>query len=212
MSTDSRDLYVVLGVHPTATEAEIKAAYRQLAKTYHPDLNQGDAAKALVFSIIKAAYEVLGNPQKRQDYHYARYFTLLKETPVPTVTVIIAESVQLKQLVAALDPYRVDYDKLIHQTETILNNLYINTLKANATESQRTEFIENIIPALTHIPYSLVQHLFAPLQSLAVHHSNNTNLIAATMKRKKRMELWEKYQTLCAFLIAVILCIIMYIS
>jgi len=80
MPTDSRDLYAVLGVHPTATEAEIKAAYRQLAKAYHPDLNQGDATKALVFSTIKAAYEVLGNPKKRQDYHYARYFTTLKET------------------------------------------------------------------------------------------------------------------------------------
>lgn len=62
------DLYEVLGVSRTATQDEIKAAYRELAMKYHPDRNQDDAEAEEKFKQINAAYEVLSNPQKRAQY------------------------------------------------------------------------------------------------------------------------------------------------
>ncbi|QIL72006.1 molecular chaperone DnaJ [Diaphorobacter sp. HDW4B] len=65
-----RDFYEVLGVPKNAGEDEIKKAYRKLAMKYHPDRNQGDAAKAAEekFKEVKEAYEILCDSQKRSAY------------------------------------------------------------------------------------------------------------------------------------------------
>ncbi|MGE3278603.1 MAG: molecular chaperone DnaJ [Candidatus Altimarinota bacterium] len=63
-----RDPYEVLGVSKTATDDEIKKAYRQLSKKHHPDLNRDDPKAEEKFKEINAAYEVLGDKQKRAQY------------------------------------------------------------------------------------------------------------------------------------------------
>lgn len=63
-----KDLYEVLEIESTATEAEIKTQYRKLAKKYHPDLNPGDEEAEARFKEISAAYEILGNAEKRKQY------------------------------------------------------------------------------------------------------------------------------------------------
>ena len=67
---NKRDYYEVLGVPKNASEDEIKKAYRKLAMKYHPDRNQGDAAKAAEekFKEAKEAYEMLSDAQKRAAY------------------------------------------------------------------------------------------------------------------------------------------------
>ncbi|MDF1585057.1 molecular chaperone DnaJ [Marinimicrococcus flavescens] len=63
-----RDYYETLGVARTATEADLKRAYRQMALKYHPDRNPGDAAAEAKFKEANEAYEVLKDPQKRAAY------------------------------------------------------------------------------------------------------------------------------------------------
>ena len=65
---DKRDYYEVLGVAKTASDDEIKKAYRTLAKKYHPDLNGGDKDCEAKFKEVNEAYEVLSDPQKRARY------------------------------------------------------------------------------------------------------------------------------------------------
>jgi len=62
------DLYKVLGVGRNASDAEIKKAYRRLARRYHPDTNAGDARAEERFKEISAAYDVLSDPDKRKAY------------------------------------------------------------------------------------------------------------------------------------------------
>lgn len=64
----NKNLYDVLGVAKTATEAEIKSAYRKLARKYHPDLNKDDKNAADKFKEVSAAYDILGDKEKRQKY------------------------------------------------------------------------------------------------------------------------------------------------
>lgn len=63
-----RDYYDVLGVPRSASEKEIRQAYRKLARQYHPDLNPNDKQAEAKFKEIGQAYEVLGEPDKRKLY------------------------------------------------------------------------------------------------------------------------------------------------
>ena len=73
------DLYIVLGVQRGATPADIKRAYRRLARRYHPDINPGDRESAARFREILEAYETLIDPDRRRRYDAGK--------PQQTVTV-----------------------------------------------------------------------------------------------------------------------------
>lgn len=64
----SKDLYKILGVSRSASEDEVRRAYKRKAKESHPDLHPGDSAKAEIFKSASAAYEILGDKEKRGQY------------------------------------------------------------------------------------------------------------------------------------------------
>ena len=63
-----KDLYSILGVSKSATKAEIKSAYHKLARKYHPDVNKDNPSAAEKFKEISAAYDILGDDEKRKKY------------------------------------------------------------------------------------------------------------------------------------------------
>ena len=69
-----KDYYKILGVQENADQTEIKRIYRQLAKKYHPDANQGDKQAEERLKEISEAYDVLSNPEKKQKYDQMRKY------------------------------------------------------------------------------------------------------------------------------------------
>ena len=64
----AKDYYYILGISREATEKDIKAAYRKLARKYHPDVNPGNKAAEEKFKEINQAYEVISDVEKRKKY------------------------------------------------------------------------------------------------------------------------------------------------
>lgn len=67
-----KDFYKILGVSKDASDADIKKSYRKLARKYHPDRNQGDAASERTFKDVSEAYSVLSDAEQRQQYDAIR--------------------------------------------------------------------------------------------------------------------------------------------
>ncbi|HZA76875.1 MAG TPA: molecular chaperone DnaJ [Acidimicrobiales bacterium] len=67
-----KDYYRVLGVSDTASQKDIRSAYRKLSRQYHPDANPGDTAAEERFKEVSAAYDVVGDPEKRKEYDEVR--------------------------------------------------------------------------------------------------------------------------------------------
>ena len=65
---EKRDYYDVLGVSKSSSADEIKKAYRKIAIKFHPDKNPGNKEAEEQFKEAAEAYEILSNPQKRQQY------------------------------------------------------------------------------------------------------------------------------------------------
>ncbi len=88
-ATDFKDYYQVLGISKDASAEEIKKAYRQLARKYHPDLNPGDEKAEAHFKEINEAQEILSDPEKRAKYdRYGQYWQQAGQggTPPPGST------------------------------------------------------------------------------------------------------------------------------
>lgn len=67
-----KDFYSMLGVSKDVSDADLKKTYRKLARKYHPDSNQGDAAAEAKFKEISEAYSVLSDPEQRKEYDQIR--------------------------------------------------------------------------------------------------------------------------------------------
>ena len=74
-TTSKTDYYDLLGVQRKATAKEIRAAFRKLARKYHPDLNPGDKASEDKFKQLQEAYDVLSDPKKRQMYDQYGFYS-----------------------------------------------------------------------------------------------------------------------------------------
>src|SRR5437588_9677376 len=75
MPVKKQDFYEALAVSRTATEDEIRKAYRKLARKHHPDLNPGDKAAEDRFKKVQEAYDVLSDAKKRQVYDQHGFYS-----------------------------------------------------------------------------------------------------------------------------------------
>src|SRR5690348_685467 len=75
MATQTKDYYAILGVKKTASEDEVRKAFRKLARKYHPDVNPGDKKAEEKFKELSEANDVLSDPKKRKIYDQVGFYS-----------------------------------------------------------------------------------------------------------------------------------------
>ena len=104
------DYYQVLGVDKTASQDDIKKAFRKLARKYHPDLNPNDSSAKDKFQAINEANEVLSDPEKRKKYdEYGEHWKpVRRRVPVDLEALVAARVQDMVRMVALTGIHPMD--------------------------------------------------------------------------------------------------------
>jgi curved DNA-binding protein CbpA len=98
MKTQSKDYYAILGITPDATLADVKKAYRKLARKYHPDRNNSNPDSAARFRDITEAYDTLTDPSRRQAYDRT-----YRPAPGSKISTPVHDSYVISRLIGVLE-------------------------------------------------------------------------------------------------------------
>ncbi len=210
----SKDYYQVLGVRPTASSEEIKKSYRRLALKYHPDKNQGDLLAEAVFKEIAEAYEILSNSKKREDYHHKRFYTYnYKYEKELTVTPqsILNDVIKLQKLVERSDPFRLNRDALLIQTEQILNENNLLLLRREKQTTVNIQIIETLLFICKPLKFEVNENFSKKIIILAQDEETIKNKIQQLLDFQKRRDNWNQYKTLLAITISILLCLVIFL-
>jgi molecular chaperone DnaJ len=148
-----KDFYDILGVQRDVSDEDLKKAYRKLALRYHPDRNPGDKTAEEKIREINAAYEVVGDPEKRRTYDRLRFGDEVRaETPDPDVILQQMEEKLFdegrKELFALLikDTKRIKAELAVVRERTVAAQGY-DTFKGSIVAERASEMLPEFTTA-----------------------------------------------------------------
>jgi curved DNA-binding protein CbpA len=196
-----QDFYTILGVTQQATIPEIKKAYRNLAKQYHPDVVGDNAEKLHYFTDIKNAYETLINSNLRYEYHEKRWLYKSEGKEIPTYKVTTAVSIYKDYM---------QLEKEVHFNNNATGNspfMYANKI-SELLNSKNIEILNQkndpfISRGIVHlsvklIPFLPVEFFNTLIEKINHLHIDNkmeyVQLVEKTIRKQKKIFLLEKYK------------------
>ncbi len=216
----SKDYYKILELPPSASPVEIKSSYRRLAIKYHPDTNGDNEISHLKFKEIHEAYKVLSNEKERKIYHQnilkKRVNAAGRNTSIPSSTLILDTAAILKQgqslknLVAQMDPERMDKQAIYLKTLNLFSVYNIAILKAEANGKINTQLILLTFDIAQYLPYKAIQKIAELLHAFPPPNDSLHRTIDKFVQKQKLNWLWSKYKLLFAFIIAALFCLLIY--
>ncbi len=226
----SKDYYILLNVHPQATQNEIKIAYRKLALQYHPDRNEGNVHTEALFKEINEAYSVLSNEQKRDDYNRLREQhrtaptgarsssatgtgqtgrTQKQQAPLTGKTLLVRSN-NLRKKVEQANPFAIDCDSLLYTLESLLSDTHLHILLYENKRAVNTQVLHQVLFCCQPLPANHFYQITSRLYKLAGTDPIMRNAIQQAVKEKKREEFWQKYKIWWVLMITIIICLFIY--
>jgi molecular chaperone DnaJ len=210
-----KNYYQLLHVSPQATQEEIKAAYRKLAFKYHPDRNKGNTLTEAVLKEINEAYSVLSNPEKRKFYNASiaiNNFNGTHRRPVPvTSKSILQNAIKLRMFVESSNVLSINQDIVFHKVQTLLSDHHLNILLLENNKQLIHQFIQQVLLCMQPLTSINIQPLFAPLKKIAAGDQDMLEEIQTFYQQKKGEDFWQRYKIIAVLIIALMLCLLMYV-
>lgn len=197
-----KNYYQILQVGTNCNADAIKKAYRKLALELHPDVNKTDETAAQKFTIIKEAYDVLSNPEKRSKFHEAFFFTSLEQLP-NSVQELLIKTKDLEVYINNSNVFKIDYVLIELQLQNILTQNQ-DLIKNSTNTIDKEQLAKSIFSIFEVLPYNALLQFNVFIETLFSNYNQHYLLL---LKRKKQAQLWEKYAAVFAVLITIGLCI-----
>lgn len=210
-----KDYYSILQLEPSATQLEIKKAYRKLALQYHPDITNNEPYAAAQFSAIKEAYEVLTDPAKREYYLQQRWYNQSigkrKRQEAITPVYVLKQTIELERYISTLDVFRMDKLGLYEYINELIPDNTIQLLNNFNDLTINKEIICNLLKAGKLLPLNLAQQLSTQLKKINVD-SSGTESIENYLQQHKKNDQLEKNKIWLVILVVAILILLIYFA
>ncbi len=211
-----KDYYQILNLSTSASIADIKKAYRQLALKYHPDKNHNDSYAAAQFTEIKEAYEVLTNPAKKEYYLQHRWYeqSIGKRTTQKIITpvTVLQQALELEKYVAKLDVFRMDKYGLKDYILGLISKDIIKKIQGFNEPSTVKEIITIILCATKPLPKTLTPEIFQHLYLLSADDEEATFQVQQYEKSVTQQHKKEKHTLLILLFVTAILCLLIWLT
>lgn len=207
----AKDFYKILDVPLTASQEEIKKAYRFLALKYHPDVNAGGKATENWFREIHEAYRVLVDPDKRSTYNQERWYresTISGMSEVPkTPEALLLKCRNLVRYTRNLDRDRTNYCALRQYLLHLLSEENLLMLQQWNNKELNKKIADEIMSASDALGYKM---FLAVAERLAQLTPVANPELTATLKKKQSSSRWKNFQFPVILLVAILLCLLIY--
>ena len=208
-----KDYYRILEIRSSATQAEIKRAFRKLAHQFHPDKNKHDPSATAQFAEIKEAYEVLTNPAKKEYYLQQRWYNQSigkrKTQDIITPVAVLKQALELERYVSKLDVFRMDKEGLHDYLSSLLADTTIEKLNLFNDEATNEEIIKILLACLRPLPFDLVLSLHKQLMKIKVSPDCSKKISDWIVSREK-VHTKEKYKVWIILLVVALICLLIF--
>ncbi len=210
-----KDYYNILQIESSATQAEIKKAYRKLAHQFHPDKNQQDPYASAQFAEIKEAYEVLSNPAKKEYYLQQRWYQQStgkrKTQSIITPVTVLKQLLELDKFVFTLDVHRMDKQGLADYISHLLSADHIAQLIPFDEPHVNNQIITVALRTLEPLSYKQSLSIADRLLQLTGEDAGCKKNIAEFLTGKKYREKAEKYRPFILILVVIVICVLIWL-
>lgn len=209
-----KDHYRTLGVKASASQTEIKKAYRALAVKYHPDKNPDDPLAEAQFKEVQEAYAALYDPEKRAVYDDERWLagmgTKNHQAQEVTPAWLMKTCFELNASLKTIDTHRMSQKALRSYILLILTDPHLAVLRLHNDIHANRTIVTEILKAVRKLEIKYLDEIEERLITLAENDEEMLNAIDEKIDDRKRNALFEKYLPYFVIFVTIVLCLCMY--
>ena len=209
-----KDYYKTLGINYRAGLQDIKKAYRLLALKYHPDKNNDGNYSDVYFKEIQEAYSVLSNKDKKNAYDEQLWLAGVKKTEneeIINASWLLNIAIELNNSLIRMDKHSINYTALKSYILLILSDAHIVILLTEKDNTINTALINELIAAMKELKNTNLEDIYEKLSLIANKEYLLLNLIEKDKRACKMQYEIEKWQPVIVFIVAIILCIFIFV-
>ena len=204
------DYYKVLGLRPSASLHEIRRAYRDMAKKFHPDKNPGDALAADRFKEVAAAYAIIGNREARIRYDNELYQAgyLRINSKELTAQALLNLCVSLNKSLSGMDPKSISHSSLVSYLNLILTDEHVKKVQLEPDVANR--IIAELFQCMSVLPYDYFKKASKSLNVLVCDDPKQSLRLDTLLKRKKYDQRVATWYPVVIAVVSVLLCVFVF--